>query len=64
MKNDKAPRRERGERGGRHIRMASELADAFRDGRLVVEDLTAGMQEYVQWSMRMHKGAWKPNVAG
>ena len=62
--NDKVRCLKRGERGERPIRMAAELAEAFRDGRLIVEDLNAGMQEYVQWSMRMHKGAWKPNVTG
>ena len=49
----------RGERGGRHVRMASLIATAVSEGRLVVESMPAHQRAYIAWSQRMHAKAWR-----
>ena len=56
--NEPAPPRRR-ERGGRHIKLAHELALAFREGRVSEADLGVEEARYVEWSRRMHARIWR-----
>ena len=55
---DGEPPRRR-ERGGRHIKMAQELAAAFRNGSIDERALDEDMRRYVEWSRRMHARLWR-----
>ena len=53
------PKRQRGERGGRHVRLAKELAAAFANGALSVSQLSPEQDAYVAWSKHAHAGIWR-----
>ena len=56
------PRMKPRERGGRHVRMAEELAIGLGTGRLALAELTPEQRHYVEWSRRTHGKIWKKHM--